>query len=219
MVEKSGWFWFFFFSQVNRARTRDLDCCLTVPLITEAGDCLDLVISRNPLAAADAELPSDCDEPSNSLLCFANYRTNSIALWAQRRPWNTAAPGPHTLLHKVWEQHVRLYNQSFWRGQDVDIHVHIHSFSKLYVLVAQIYFIYFLFFCTKMATLCVHVKALTQTCGSQGSGVVALIWVISATSWLTAFVSSLYPALLAPKRGPGLQIDTNLFETPPTIND
>ncbi|XP_037539990.1 glutamate receptor-interacting protein 2-like [Nematolebias whitei] len=66
--------------QVNRVRTRDLDCCLTVPLITEAGDCLDLVISRNPLAAADVELPSDCDEPSNSLLCFANYRTNSIAL-------------------------------------------------------------------------------------------------------------------------------------------
>ncbi|XP_072223473.1 glutamate receptor-interacting protein 2a isoform X3 [Leuresthes tenuis] len=66
--------------QVNRARTRDLDCCLTVPLIMEAGDCLDLVISRNPLAAADSELPSDCDDPSNSLFCFANHRTNSIAL-------------------------------------------------------------------------------------------------------------------------------------------
>uniref|UniRef100_A0A3B4X1Q8 Glutamate receptor interacting protein 2a n=1 Tax=Seriola lalandi dorsalis TaxID=1841481 RepID=A0A3B4X1Q8_SERLL len=37
--------------QVNRVRTRDLDCCLTVPLIMEAGDSLDLVISRNPLAA------------------------------------------------------------------------------------------------------------------------------------------------------------------------
>uniref|UniRef100_A0A8C7R293 Glutamate receptor interacting protein 2a n=1 Tax=Oncorhynchus mykiss TaxID=8022 RepID=A0A8C7R293_ONCMY len=35
--------------QVNRARTRDFDCCLTVPLITEAGDSLDLVIRRNPL--------------------------------------------------------------------------------------------------------------------------------------------------------------------------
>uniref|UniRef100_A0A8C7X0C4 Glutamate receptor interacting protein 2a n=1 Tax=Oryzias sinensis TaxID=183150 RepID=A0A8C7X0C4_9TELE len=35
--------------QVNRVRTRDLDCCLTVPLIMEAGDSLDLVISRNPL--------------------------------------------------------------------------------------------------------------------------------------------------------------------------
>uniref|UniRef100_A0A669C0M8 Glutamate receptor interacting protein 2a n=1 Tax=Oreochromis niloticus TaxID=8128 RepID=A0A669C0M8_ORENI len=41
--------------QVNRVRTRDLDCCLTVPLIMEAGDSLELVISRNPLAAADAE--------------------------------------------------------------------------------------------------------------------------------------------------------------------
>uniref|UniRef100_A0A674P1N9 Glutamate receptor interacting protein 2a n=1 Tax=Takifugu rubripes TaxID=31033 RepID=A0A674P1N9_TAKRU len=34
--------------QVNHIRTRDLDCCLTVPLIMEAGDVLELVISRNP---------------------------------------------------------------------------------------------------------------------------------------------------------------------------
>ncbi|XP_037629392.1 glutamate receptor-interacting protein 2-like isoform X4 [Sebastes umbrosus] len=66
--------------QVNRVRTRDLDCCLTVPLIIEAGDGLDLVISRNPLAAADTGLPDDCDEPSNSLFCFQEHRTNSIAL-------------------------------------------------------------------------------------------------------------------------------------------
>nr|XP_031326842.1 glutamate receptor-interacting protein 2 isoform X2 [Camelus dromedarius] len=36
--------------QVNHVRTRDLDCCLTVPLLAEAGDVLELVISRNPLA-------------------------------------------------------------------------------------------------------------------------------------------------------------------------
>ncbi|XP_071332625.1 glutamate receptor-interacting protein 2-like [Trachinotus anak] len=66
--------------QVNRVRTRDLDCCLTVPLIMEAGDSLDLVISRNPLAAADTGLPDDCDDPSNSLFCFPEHRTNSIAL-------------------------------------------------------------------------------------------------------------------------------------------
>ncbi|KAM6980353.1 glutamate receptor-interacting protein 2 [Aplochiton taeniatus] len=36
--------------QVNHVRTRDFDCCLAVPLITEAGDRLELVISRNPLA-------------------------------------------------------------------------------------------------------------------------------------------------------------------------
>uniref|UniRef100_A0A673GB55 Glutamate receptor-interacting protein 2-like n=1 Tax=Sinocyclocheilus rhinocerous TaxID=307959 RepID=A0A673GB55_9TELE len=35
--------------QVNHVRTRDFDCCLAVPLITEAGDRLELVISRNPL--------------------------------------------------------------------------------------------------------------------------------------------------------------------------
>lgn len=66
--------------QVNRVRTRDLDCCLTVPLIMEVGDSLDLVISRNPLAAADAELPNDCDNPSNSLFCFPNHRNNIVAL-------------------------------------------------------------------------------------------------------------------------------------------
>ncbi|XP_029457243.1 LOW QUALITY PROTEIN: glutamate receptor-interacting protein 2 [Rhinatrema bivittatum] len=37
--------------QVNHVRTRDFDCCLAVPLISEAGGKLDLVISRNPLAA------------------------------------------------------------------------------------------------------------------------------------------------------------------------
>ncbi|KAJ7398608.1 Glutamate receptor-interacting protein 2 [Pitangus sulphuratus] len=44
--------------QVNRIRTRDFDCCLAVPLISEAGDKLDLVISRNPLAMA-ANAPSE----------------------------------------------------------------------------------------------------------------------------------------------------------------
>uniref|UniRef100_A0A8C2L2Z4 Glutamate receptor interacting protein 2a n=1 Tax=Cyprinus carpio TaxID=7962 RepID=A0A8C2L2Z4_CYPCA len=38
--------------QINHARTRDFDCCLAVPLITEAGEHLQLVISRNPLAQA-----------------------------------------------------------------------------------------------------------------------------------------------------------------------
>uniref|UniRef100_A0A8C9Q4Y0 Glutamate receptor interacting protein 2 n=1 Tax=Spermophilus dauricus TaxID=99837 RepID=A0A8C9Q4Y0_SPEDA len=36
--------------QVNHVRTRDFDCCLVVPLLAEAGDVLELVISRNPLA-------------------------------------------------------------------------------------------------------------------------------------------------------------------------
>uniref|UniRef100_A0A8C7M8F5 Glutamate receptor interacting protein 2a n=1 Tax=Oncorhynchus kisutch TaxID=8019 RepID=A0A8C7M8F5_ONCKI len=66
--------------QVNRVRTRDFDCCLTVPLITEAGDSLDLVIRRNPLAQADNGPPQDCEDPSDSLLDFPYYRTNSIAL-------------------------------------------------------------------------------------------------------------------------------------------
>lgn len=37
---------------MNHIRTRDLDCCLTVPLIMEAGDVLEMVVSRNPSPAA-----------------------------------------------------------------------------------------------------------------------------------------------------------------------
>ncbi|KAJ8245289.1 hypothetical protein GJAV_G00269140 [Gymnothorax javanicus] len=37
--------------QINHVRTRDFDCCLVVPLIAESGNKLELVISRNPLAA------------------------------------------------------------------------------------------------------------------------------------------------------------------------
>ncbi|KAJ8381345.1 hypothetical protein SKAU_G00021230 [Synaphobranchus kaupii] len=36
--------------QVNHVRTRDFDSCLVIPLITESGNKLDLVISRDPLA-------------------------------------------------------------------------------------------------------------------------------------------------------------------------
>lgn len=45
--------------QVNHVRTRDLDCCLTVPLIVEAGPSLDLVISRNPPATMEPSLAMD----------------------------------------------------------------------------------------------------------------------------------------------------------------
>ncbi|XP_061187950.1 glutamate receptor-interacting protein 1-like isoform X2 [Saccostrea echinata] len=36
--------------QVNGKRTKDFDCALTIPLITEAGNSLHLIISRNPIA-------------------------------------------------------------------------------------------------------------------------------------------------------------------------
>ncbi|XP_062441180.1 glutamate receptor-interacting protein 2 isoform X3 [Rhea pennata] len=49
--------------QVNRVRTRDFDCCLAVPLISEAGDKLDLVISRNPLALAAGAAREGAGEP------------------------------------------------------------------------------------------------------------------------------------------------------------
>ncbi|KAI9546076.1 hypothetical protein NQZ68_030663, partial [Dissostichus eleginoides] len=48
--------------QVNHVRTRDFDCCLAVPLITEAGDRLELVISRNPLANDD----DDAEDNNNT---------------------------------------------------------------------------------------------------------------------------------------------------------
>ncbi|KAM8931117.1 glutamate receptor-interacting protein 2 [Pelodytes ibericus] len=39
--------------QVNHVRTRDFDCCLAVPLLSDAGDRLDLVISRAPLVTRE----------------------------------------------------------------------------------------------------------------------------------------------------------------------
>lgn len=66
--------------QVNRIRTRDLDCCLTVPLILETGESLDLVISRNPLTAGDTGLTDNSNDSTNSLFGFSEPRTNSISL-------------------------------------------------------------------------------------------------------------------------------------------
>ncbi|XP_067270512.1 glutamate receptor-interacting protein 2a [Pseudorasbora parva] len=57
--------------QVNHARTRDFDCCLAVPLITEAGEHLQLVISRNPLAQAHIWPPKDCQDPSELAMISA----------------------------------------------------------------------------------------------------------------------------------------------------
>ncbi|XP_064156428.1 glutamate receptor-interacting protein 2-like isoform X1 [Anguilla rostrata] len=50
--------------QVNHIRTRDFDCCLVVPLITESGSKLELVLSRNPLVQAVMGQPLDCEDPS-----------------------------------------------------------------------------------------------------------------------------------------------------------
>uniref|UniRef100_H2TH91 Glutamate receptor interacting protein 2a n=1 Tax=Takifugu rubripes TaxID=31033 RepID=H2TH91_TAKRU len=61
--------------QVNHIRTRDLDCCLTVPLIMEAGDVLELVISRNPPPAA-----VDLEGPLKSAFFSSEGRLNSVAL-------------------------------------------------------------------------------------------------------------------------------------------
>uniref|UniRef100_A0A4W3K1M7 Glutamate receptor interacting protein 2 n=1 Tax=Callorhinchus milii TaxID=7868 RepID=A0A4W3K1M7_CALMI len=48
--------------QVNHVRTRDFDCCLTVPLIAESGDKLEMVVSRNPLAMTSRAKSEDCEE-------------------------------------------------------------------------------------------------------------------------------------------------------------
>uniref|UniRef100_A0A672MFX7 Glutamate receptor-interacting protein 2-like n=1 Tax=Sinocyclocheilus grahami TaxID=75366 RepID=A0A672MFX7_SINGR len=60
--------------QVNHARTRDFDCCLAVPLITEAGEHLQLVISRNPLAQAHVWPPKNCQDPELSVVSAPNPR-------------------------------------------------------------------------------------------------------------------------------------------------
>ncbi|XP_061474423.1 glutamate receptor-interacting protein 2 isoform X6 [Rhineura floridana] len=62
--------------QVNRIRTRDFDCCLAVPLISEAGDKLDLVISRNPLAfTAKSQLEDLPGQQSAGMEVKANTQT------------------------------------------------------------------------------------------------------------------------------------------------
>ncbi|XP_038666716.1 glutamate receptor-interacting protein 2 isoform X4 [Scyliorhinus canicula] len=62
--------------QVNHVRTRDFDCCLTVPLISESGDRLDLVVSRNPLALTTRTRSEDCEasRSGHRLLQRAEYR-------------------------------------------------------------------------------------------------------------------------------------------------
>lgn len=67
---------------MNHVRTRDLDCCLTVPLIIEAGQNLDLVISRNPPAATDSSRATAVDRGSLSglLLRPSEDRIGGVAV-------------------------------------------------------------------------------------------------------------------------------------------
>ncbi|CAL8325372.1 unnamed protein product [Merluccius merluccius] len=65
--------------QVNCARTRDLDCCLTIPLILEAGDSLNLVISRSPVGDNNG-LPDSCEDHFNAAFSLPERRSNSVAL-------------------------------------------------------------------------------------------------------------------------------------------
>ncbi|GAB1597596.1 glutamate receptor-interacting 1-like isoform X11 [Argonauta hians] len=54
LAEKSGLLQYDRILQVNNVKTRDFDCRLVVPVIAEAGSCLELVVSRNPLADASS---------------------------------------------------------------------------------------------------------------------------------------------------------------------
>ncbi|KAJ8264809.1 hypothetical protein COCON_G00139080 [Conger conger] len=60
---------------VNHVRTRDLDCCLVLPLMTQSGSRLELVLSRNPLVQAVMGPPLDCEDPSAT-----EHSTNTIHL-------------------------------------------------------------------------------------------------------------------------------------------
>lgn len=70
-----------FFHQVNHVRTREFDCCLAVPLITEAGDKLELVISRNPLAQPGVAQPHDCHPHFNPVGHSREHQTSTLDLW------------------------------------------------------------------------------------------------------------------------------------------
>ncbi|XP_048879823.1 glutamate receptor-interacting protein 2 isoform X3 [Brienomyrus brachyistius] len=66
--------------QVNHVRTRDFDCCLAVPLITEAGDKLELVISRNPLVQGTSGQLPDFKEASATLPISREHKTSCMDL-------------------------------------------------------------------------------------------------------------------------------------------
>nr|XP_023669129.1 glutamate receptor-interacting protein 2-like isoform X4 [Paramormyrops kingsleyae] len=66
--------------QVNHVRTSDSDCCLAVPLITDTGDKLELVISRNPLVPATPGQFVDCEDPSATQLNARESQTHTIHL-------------------------------------------------------------------------------------------------------------------------------------------
>uniref|UniRef100_A0A8C2EP30 Glutamate receptor interacting protein 2b n=1 Tax=Cyprinus carpio TaxID=7962 RepID=A0A8C2EP30_CYPCA len=79
--------------QVNHVRTRDFDCCLAVPLITEAGDRLELVISRNPLAQPGVTQPHDSHPHFNPVGHSREHQTITAGI-----PSGTHCPFSHTLL-------------------------------------------------------------------------------------------------------------------------
>ena len=61
--------------QINKKKTRDHHCSLAIPLISEAGNTLDIVVCRNPLAAHKTVLkqskqrkPLPVDPPDNVTL-------------------------------------------------------------------------------------------------------------------------------------------------------
>ncbi|XP_026996620.1 glutamate receptor-interacting protein 2 isoform X4 [Tachysurus fulvidraco] len=66
--------------QVNHVRTRDFDCCLAVPLITEAGDKLELVISRNPLTQPGVGQSLDCHSRSASVTHSREHSKTTMEL-------------------------------------------------------------------------------------------------------------------------------------------
>ncbi|XP_058144099.1 glutamate receptor-interacting protein 2 isoform X2 [Dasypus novemcinctus] len=87
--------------QVNRVRTRDFDCCLAVPLLAEAGDVLELVVSRSP--AAQAGRPpahGGPPQPPHALTSARGPDTRG------RASGQIAAPGPVAGLQK-WPPIVR----------------------------------------------------------------------------------------------------------------
>ncbi|GLV42893.1 Glutamate receptor interacting protein [Carabus blaptoides fortunei] len=66
--------------QVNDTRTKDFDCCLTVPLIASAGDKIELIIARNPYIGCPEEkdihvlswTPDEPDPPRISTNSFSS---------------------------------------------------------------------------------------------------------------------------------------------------
>ncbi|XP_064633834.1 glutamate receptor-interacting protein 1-like isoform X3 [Lineus longissimus] len=89
--------------QVNHVKTRDLDCCLVVPLIAASGNQIDIVVSRNPVA--------ECNEEDNQSVASSRASSRSSTSAASDPSRSSIYSDPRSsatseTLGKVYNKHL-----------------------------------------------------------------------------------------------------------------